>query len=221
MLPAIDQPIREALSAAAIALTCLAFLPYLRGILRGRVRPHLFSWFIWGLTTCVVFIAQIAAEGGVGAWPIGVSGLFTLLIAGLAWIRRGDVSIVGADWAFLLAALSSLPLWYATSDPLWAVAVLTGVDLLGFGPTIRKAYRQPRSESIAFFVLMAARNGLVVLALERHSVATVLFPAAIGLACLAVIAILWVRRAIEAQTLHSAEYHEAMNRDRRQERSPR
>ncbi|EGV31919.1 hypothetical protein ThidrDRAFT_1804 [Thiorhodococcus drewsii AZ1] len=193
---------REILSATAIALTCLAFLPYLMGILRGSVRPHVFSWIVWGLTTSVVFLAQMAAEGGVGAWPIGVSGLFTLSIAVLAWIRRADVSISSVDWVLFLAALSSLPFWYATSDPLWAVVVLTGVDLLGFGPTIRKAYQAPRSESILFFMLMAVRNGLVVLALEHHSVTTVLFPATIGLACLAIIGILSVQRRALAQTGH-------------------
>ncbi|MFD2111384.1 hypothetical protein [Thiorhodococcus fuscus] len=198
----IIQLYREILSAAAIALTCLAFLPYLMGILRGSVRPHVFSWFIWGLTTCVVFLAQIAAEGGVGAWPIGISGLFTLTIAALAWIRRADVSISRVDWVLFLAALSSLPFWYATSDPLWAVVILTGVDLLGFGPTLRKAYAAPRSESVLFFALMAVRNGLVVLALEHHSVTTILFPATIGLACLAIIGILSVRRRAVAQTGH-------------------
>ncbi len=58
---------KELLGAAAIALTLYAFLPYIRSILQGRTRPHVFSWVIWGSTTFVVFLAQLADKGGAGA----------------------------------------------------------------------------------------------------------------------------------------------------------
>ena len=47
-------------SATAIALTFAAFLPYIRSIRSGKTKPHVFSWVIWGLTTFVVFLAQLA-----------------------------------------------------------------------------------------------------------------------------------------------------------------
>ncbi|MEY6431243.1 hypothetical protein ABC977_02345 [Thioalkalicoccus limnaeus] len=191
---------KEFLSAVAITLTFVAFYPYLRGILQGQVKPHVFSWVIWGSTTLVVFLAQLQAGGGAGAWPIGVSGAITLLIAVLAYFRRADLRITRADWFFLIAATSSLPLWYATSDPTWAVVVLTLVDLLGFGPTVRKVYAAPHSESLAFFGLLAARNGLVVMALESYSVATVLFPAAISAACLLLVCLILYRRRLLSAT---------------------
>jgi hypothetical protein len=98
------------------------------------------------------------------------------------------------DWAFFAAALSALPLWYVTDDPTAAVVVLTVVDLLGFGPTIRKINAAPHSESLAFFGLFAARNILVVMALERHSLATVLFPASIAAACVLLMLLVVQRR---------------------------
>lgn len=188
---------KELLSTAAIALTFLGFYPYLRGIIQDTIKPHVFSWVIWGSTTVVVFLAQLQAGGGVGAWPIGISGVITALIAVLAYIKRADITITRSDWLFLAAALSSLPLWYATSDPTWAVVLLTCVDLLGFGPTVAKAYAAPHSESLTFFGLFAIRNGLVVMALESYSVATILFPAALAAACvLLVLLIVHRRRAV-------------------------
>jgi hypothetical protein len=188
------MPYKEILSGAAIVLTIVAFVPYVRAILNGTARPHVFSWVIWGATTFVVFLAQLEGRGGVGAWPIGISGSITIVIAVLAWVKRADVTITGTDWLFLVTALSSLPLWYLTSDPLWAVVILTTVDVLGFGPTIRKAYHYPHSESVLFFALFAARNLLVVMALEHYSVTTVLFPAVIAAACMLLMALLTYRR---------------------------
>ena len=187
---------KEILSAIAIALTLLAFVPYIRAIVNGTTRPHVFSWVIWGATTFVVFLAQLEGRGGVGAWPIGVSGTITLGIAGLAYVKRADMTITQADWLFLVSALSALPLWYLTSDPVWAVVILTTVDVLGFGPTARKVYRFPHSESVLFFALFAARNLIVILALEHYSVTTVLFPAVIAAACMLLIALALYRRRV-------------------------
>lgn len=186
--------VRQLCTGLATALTIYAFFPYIRGIRRGRIKPHVFSWVIWGVTTGMVFIAQWQAGGGLGAWVIGLSGALTLWIAALAWLHRGDLTITGLDWMFLCAALSSLPLWYVTDDPLWAVVVLTAVDLCGFGPTVRKTFAEPHAESPGFFALFFARNALAIVALETRSLTTVLFPAAVGAACGVIILLIFLRR---------------------------
>jgi hypothetical protein len=186
--------IKELLSAAAIVLTFIIFVPYIRSIRRGLTKPHVFSWVIWALGTFVVFLAQLAGSGGVGAWPIGVSGVITAYVAVLAYRNHGDTAITRADWVFLIIALAALPCWFLTSDPLWAVVILTGVDLAGFGPTFRSAYSRPDDERIGFYALAAVRNLLAVLALEHYSPTTVLFPAAVGVACVALVAMVAYRR---------------------------
>jgi hypothetical protein len=75
---------KEFLSAFVIALTFIAFFPYIRSILNGTARPHVFSWVIWGSTTFIVLLAQMKDGGGAGAWPIGISGAITMYIAFLA-----------------------------------------------------------------------------------------------------------------------------------------
>jgi hypothetical protein len=190
---------KEHLSVAAIAVTFVLFVPYVRSVHRGHTKPHVFTWVIWGLGTLTVFAAQMAGGAGVGAWPIGISGLISSYIAVLAHLKRDDATITGADWAFLVAALSALPFWFLTADPLWAVVTLTVVDLIGFGPTVRRAYRHPHAEHAGFFALSAGRNALVILALERYSLTTVLFPAGVGVACaLLVLMLVWRRASLGA-----------------------
>ncbi|ORU90105.1 MAG: hypothetical protein A6F71_03850 [Cycloclasticus sp. symbiont of Poecilosclerida sp. M] len=188
------MPIKEILSSIAIALTLYAFFPYIRSILKGEVKPHVFSWIIWGSTTLIVFFAQLAGGAGVGAWPIGVSGLITIYVALLAFIKRGDIKITRTDWFFFLSAMSSLPFWCLTSDPLWAVVILTSVDILGLAPTVRKAYEEPFQESVSFFAIIVVRNAVAIMALELYSLTTVLFPAAVMVFCIILVAVIVVRR---------------------------
>ena len=186
--------VKEFLSIIAIAISVIAFIPYLHSILKGHIRPHVFSWIIWGITTSIVFVAEFKNAGGAGAWPIGFSASLTLIIALIAVIKRNDVSITLSDWLFFIVALSSVPLWYFTSDALWAIIILTTVDLLGFGPTLRKAYTFPKTESPVFFSLIAMQYILVILALEHYSVTTLLFPVAISSSCLLVTLLISYRR---------------------------
>lgn len=176
-------------------MTIGAFYPYVRDTLTGAVRPHVFTWIIWTLTTFVVFFAQLADGGGAGSWATGVSALITMAIALLAWSRRGDFAATTSDWGFFLGALGSLPLWYYTDDPFWAVVLLTFVDTLGFGPTVRKAYREPHAESPLFYSVFAVRNVLGFAALEKYTATTVLFHAVMTVACAGLaLMILWRRR---------------------------
>lgn len=185
---------KELLGAAALILTFAAFYPYVRSILRNETRPHLFSWMIWGAGTFVVALAQFADGAGIGAWPIAVSGIITVLVALLALFKSADTGFTRSDWVFLLLAMSALPLWYFTESPLAAVIVLTIVDLLGFGPSVSKAYKDPYGENALFFALGALRNALVTGALEHYSWATMLFPAAVGMACLLFVGLILFRR---------------------------
>lgn len=185
---------KEIFSALAIALTLYAFFPYIRSIQQGQTRPHVFSWVIWGSTTFVVFLAQLADKGGVGAWPVGVSGIITCYVAFLAYRQKADTSITRVDWVFFIGALTSLPAWYFTSDPLWSVIILTAVDSAGFIPTFRKAYAQPFTENLTFYSLFVVRNSFVIIALENYSLTTVLFPAVIAILTALFIAMLVYRR---------------------------
>lgn len=191
-----DQILKLLFSTVAIVLTLIAFVPYIRSILAGTIKPHVFSWLIWSTITIIVFFAQLDADGGIGAWPIGVSAVITVYIACLALLKRSDLSITLLDWMFLFSALASVPLWYFSSDPTWSVIVLTVIDLLGFGPTIRKAYHFPHEESLAFFFLFFLRNMFTLLALEQYSVATMLFPLAISGACILLFILVIYRRRV-------------------------
>lgn len=195
---------KELFAGVAILLTIMGFYPYIVGILRKTIQAHVFSWLIWALTTGIVFFAQVHDGAGVGAIPIGFSAVLTVFICIMAFYRRHDISITPLDWIFLSTALFAIPIWILNDDPMWAVILLTVIDLIGFLPTVRKIYHQPFSESHAFFALFAIRNLAVVGALQYYSITTALFPIAVALACLVLMLIMQVRR-LQLQTPHHSQ----------------
>lgn len=185
------------LGLLAIFLTFAAFIPYIRSIMQDKTKPHVFSWVIWGITTFIVFLAQLADKGGVGAWPIGVSGIITMGIAVLAYSKKSDASITKTDWVFFLLSLSAIPLWYITSDPLWAVVILTSIDTIGFFPTFRKAYHKPFEEELSLYNIASLRNVVSIAALEHYSLTTLLFPVATTIANVIFTAMVVRRRQVD------------------------
>lgn len=185
---------KELLGMIAIVLTFVAFIPYIKSILAGKTKPHVFSWVIWGITTFIVFLAQLADSGGAGAWSIGISGIITMFVAYLAYIKKADSTITKSDWLFFIMAISAIPLWYITSNPLWAVVILTGIDTIGFFPSIRKAYIKPFEDQILLYATMVIRNITSIAALENYTLTTILFPAVITITCLIFIAVVLARR---------------------------
>lgn len=186
--------IKALLSSAATLITIFAFVPYIRGILTSTIRPHVFTWIIWGLSTFIVGLAQFTARAGVGVWPILISGLITFYIAWLAYRKTSDTTITPVDWLCFIAALSAIPCWYLTHDPLSAVIILTIIDLLGYGPTLRKAYIHPHEEQALLYGIMTFRNMLVIGSFEEYSLTTLLFPIATIIANMIVMSVLWTRR---------------------------
>ncbi len=190
----ISPPERLWLSAAASLLSLGAFAPYWWGILRGTIRPQALSWLLWSLATWIAFSAMLSAGGGAGAWPVAISALTALCIAGVAWHRQPALTSHPADRLYLVLALAAAGGWAIGTDPLWAIGWITLLEVLGFGPILRNVYHHPRSEPALFYLLLALRNGLILLSLERQSLSTALFPGAVGALCLATAALALSRR---------------------------
>ncbi len=203
----IIQHYKEMLGIVAIIMTLVGFVPYIKSIYAGKTKPHVFSWVIWGISTFIVFLAQVNDKGGAGTWSIGVSGVITLFIAWLAYYRKGDIGITKGDWVCFITALGTIPLWYVTSNPLWAVIILIAVDLVGFIPTFRKAYIKPFEEQLLLFVIMTVRNIISIMALEHYSLTTILFQAVISAVSIVFIIMVWIRRAHVTDSLGNSTLH--------------
>jgi len=136
------------------------------------------------------------SHGGVGAFPMGFVALLCFSIAFLSYQKIGLDYIGKSDWIFLTLALFTIPLWYVTSNALYAIILLSLIDLLGFVPTFKKAFSYPFDEQLSFFILMVIKDLFFVIpALEEHSLTTMLFPLTLSITTtLFVIMVYWRRK---------------------------
>jgi hypothetical protein len=185
---------QELASGLAVAITVFGTVPYAIGMLRGRIRPHAFTWLIWTVTTLIAFIGQLVGGAGIGAAAAGASALVGLVIGGYAF-WRGDRSYTRLDWLCLGGASVALAAWASSGSPLTAVILIALVDAIGAVPTIRKAFSKPYEEGISPFVLANVKWLLSIYALEKLNLLTLLFPATTTAVNMAIISVVLVRRS--------------------------
>ncbi len=164
---------KETYAIIAALLAIAGNIPYIIDIVRGRVKPHAYTWFVWSLVTGIVFFGQVAKGAGIGALPTLASELFTLIIFILS-LKYGFKGITRTDTFFLVLALLGLIPWLLTKDPTVSVAIAVLIDLIAFVPTLRKTWMEPKTETPILFGSNVLRHGLALLSLQTYNVATML-----------------------------------------------
>ena len=141
---------KETAGIVTIILSLVGYIPYLRDVIKGKTKPHTFSWLIWLIITLIVGIAQLSAGAGWGALHNITTGLACVVILYYA-LKNKDKDITVSDKIMFGLSLLSIPLWVFTKDPLWSIILLTFIDIFAFGPTIRKTWSKPFSETLSSY----------------------------------------------------------------------
>lgn len=184
---------KELFAIVAALLAVAGNLPYLWDILKGTVRPHPFTWFVWSIVSGTVFFGMLAKGAGIGALPTATAEIFTISIFLLS-LRYGFKGITRTDTVFLAIALAGLVPWLLTKDPTLSVVIAVGIDLVAFGPTLRKAWVLPASEAPLLYGTNVLRHALALLSLQTYNVATMLHSVAMLVSNSAMLAILLRRK---------------------------
>jgi len=167
--------IRVLLSGIATIIAVVSFVPYIRSMLRGKTKPHAFSWLIWSVVAYIAGAGQLAAGGGVGAVAVLVTAAICTWVTIHAFRNRA-VTVTKGDRISLAVALAAIPIWVVTKDPLPAVMLVTIIDLLAFWMTMRKTYHQPHSENLTQYTMSIAKYALIILAVEQYNLTTLFYP---------------------------------------------
>ena len=162
--------IKNILGFVATFLVFIGYIPYLRDIIKGKTKPHLYSWFLWSFVTFIAFALQVSGGAGSGSLVTLAAAIMCIAVITLGIIYKAKVTIVKIDTIFLILAFIALGLWLIAKQPIISTILTTLVDLLGFAPTIRKSWNRPHTETLTFYYLNSLRFGLAIIALQKYTI---------------------------------------------------
>lgn len=184
---------KEALGIIAVVITFVGYAPYVLDTIKGKTRPHIFSWFTWGFVTFIIFALQVLGGGGAGTYTtlataILCSGIFIL------GLKNGKRDITKFDTVIFIVTLIATAIWIFAKQPIISTLLIVTINTLANIPTIRKSWHDPHSETLFTWEMGAIRNFLGIIALSNYSILTWLYPVTNLLINIIESAILIVRR---------------------------
>lgn len=142
-------------AAGVFGLYIVQLSMYVRDILMGQTRPHLFSQLAWAILGSIAAAAQFA--GGF-SWSLvlpSVIVLGNLVIVGLCLLGYGYKNITLFDYVSFALAIVAIVLWKVTQIPLFALILSIGALVLAGLPTYTKTFLHPESEHRYAWLLLA------------------------------------------------------------------
>jgi hypothetical protein len=184
---------RDALGILSVALAVLAAVIYIAQTLRGDVRPHPLSWFLFGVLSLTGYLVQRDQGARQGSWTLLAMTVICFLFVAVS-VARGERSFSRQEWAFVAAAGAVFVLYLFTRDANVAAAMTTAIDALGYGPTFTRGWSFPRKDSATSFALNGAKFVPSLMAMDPISFATSSYPATLLVLNTAVAIMLLMRR---------------------------
>jgi hypothetical protein len=185
--------IPEMLGVLSGVLLIVGYIPYIYEVAKKTSVPNRASWFIWALSTVILFFGAKETGTNDAIWvpladAIGCTIIFLLAIPlGVGgWSRT--------DRASLFICLASLALWWYTGNALVALIANLVVYVSGYVPTIKKAWDMPGKESRTAWSLFFAGvllNLVAVIFGTDTGFAVWLYPIVLVLTVGTLYAILW------------------------------
>jgi hypothetical protein len=186
---------RDALGILSVALAIIAAIIYVFQTLRGDVRPHPLSWFLFGILSATGYWVQRDQGAHQGSWTLLAMTIICFVFVA-ASVARGERSFSRQEWSFAVAGGAIFVLYLFTREPNVATALTTIVDALGYGPAFVRGWSHPRKDSVTSFALNGVKFVPSLMAMDPISFATSFYPATLLVLNTAVSTTLLLRRRV-------------------------
>ncbi|WKZ25779.1 MAG: hypothetical protein QY322_00475 [bacterium] len=166
---------KEFVGILAVILTFVGYAPYIWDTVKGKTKPHIYSWFTWAFVTFIIFALQIFGKGGAGAYTTLATAILCLIIF-LLGLKNGNKDITRFDTVTFIISLIATAVWIFAKQPIISTFLIVTINTLANLPTIRKSWNDPHSETLFTWQMGAVRNFLGIIALQNYSILTWLYP---------------------------------------------
>lgn len=185
----------QTLGLVSGALLITGYLPYMYEVLKKTTKPNRMSWFIWSLSTAIILFGVFGTGTTEAIWvPIADAvGCFLIFLLAL---RYGVGGWTLTDRISLGICIASLLIWWLSGSALIALIMNLCIYVSGYLPTIKKALKDPKSESRTawtIFFLGVLLNLVTVIVGTDKGFAVWLYPITLVVVVGALLAILCLK----------------------------
>ena len=167
-------------------LAALAFIPYIRDILRLKTKPHRTAFFIWAVLGGIAFSSQLA-KGAYYSLILPGSETLLIVVILLLSLKYGVGGFSKRDYIALLVAAVGLTAWYLTKEAAVALYVVIMIDAAGTYLIVHKAYLNPGSETLISWVAATIAGLFAMISVGSFDLILLSYPFYIFLANAAVV----------------------------------
>ena len=170
------MPLREVCAGVSALLILVAGPPYALDTLKGITKPERMTWFILSLLGVVAFVSQM----GLGAsWSLLFTGLDTAgsCLMLLLSLKYGGGGYSKSEIIALTIAVAGITAALLFKQPLLSLAGVILADASGTALTVRKAFRDPGSETMVTWLAVGTAAVFGMLAVGSWSASLLLYPA--------------------------------------------
>lgn len=177
------------------ALGLVGSVRYAVATLAGSARPNLVTWSLWAAAPLIGFSAQLDAGVGLPAVQTLAAGVGPLAVvaAGLAG-RHRRARIGPFDVGCAAVSALALAVWLGLGQAPAAVLVAVAADAVAALPTVRKAWRDPDSENVLFYVLVGLGAAITLLTISSGEPSAWAFAVYVLVLCVLLVVLVSARR---------------------------
>jgi hypothetical protein len=158
-------------------LSMIGTTSYIADTVRGRTHPNRVTWFLWALAPLIAFVAQLQEGVGLRALLTFTVGFGPLLVLIASFVdRHAYARITRFDLACGSLSIVALVAWQVTGKGNVAIAFSLLADFMAAIPTIRKAYREPHTETAIAFGCSGLSAAITLLTITEWDFAVAGFP---------------------------------------------
>ena len=126
----------------------LGSIGYFAETIQGKVKPNRVTWFLWGLSPMIAFIAQINQGVGLQSLLTFMVGFVPILILFASFINKNSYwKLEKFDFVCGFLSIIGLVLWQITKVGNIAILFRIIADFLAGWSTTVKSYNHPETEN--------------------------------------------------------------------------
>jgi hypothetical protein len=190
-------------------LPIIGAYPYIRDELRGKTKPHRMAEFIYAVLDSIAFASQLA-KGATWSVILPGVGMVEMLIGFLLSLKYGMGGTSKKDIAALALSAAGLILWYFTRQPLTALFIVIGIDIISTSLVVIKTYHHPHTETLSAWFMSFLAGLFAAAAVGYWSFTLQIYPLVVALGNGAICATILLRRNKVPPNDMNTELHPGM-----------